>query len=133
MVYPPAVTPKEALSRLSEEVGGSPELQSCVRALRDAVQESDARGSEADRYRELLTRSVQIAGNTSLDPVAGDLLDALMAVVDAPRGFFGVSEQGGGWRIVAGRNLGESGHFEASSGIIQRAMASADPVVEVDA
>jgi len=75
-----------------------------ISKLRRGVQKYSNHADEMDRYRELLARTVTIASNHGLDPVAGNILEALMHVIGATRGFVGLVE-GDGWRFLQARNV----------------------------
>ncbi len=75
-----------------------------IAKMRHATQKFSSHAADMDRYRELLARTVTIASDSGLDPVAGNILDALMHVIGATRGFVGLVE-GDGWRFLHARNV----------------------------
>jgi hypothetical protein len=78
--------------------------RSLITKMRSASQKHLNHIEEMDRYREILARTVTIAANSGLDPVAGHILEALMHVIGATRGFVGLVE-GDGRRFLPARNI----------------------------
>jgi transcriptional regulator with GAF, ATPase, and Fis domain len=91
---------------------------------------------DVGRYRVLLERTLAVTLERGLEPVAEQILDAMLTIVGARRGFLGQVE-GEGWRLLAGRNLEEGAIHDPSSqvstSIIAEALDTAQPVVADDA
>jgi transcriptional regulator with GAF, ATPase, and Fis domain len=92
--------------------------------------------AEAERYKVLLDRTLQVTTAEGLQPVARAALDGVMAVVGARRGFVGITEPGG-WSILVARNLDQAHIREpegkVSTSIIEQALRTGEPVVSHDA
>ncbi len=95
----------------------------------------DAR-DEAARSRLLLDRTLRVTLAEGLGPVADELLDALLAVVGARRGFVGLAE-GEGWVLHTARNLERADLLDpeklVSRTIIDRVLQTGVSVVSDDA
>ena len=60
-----------------------------LRLLRRSARDQTHQHADLERYRELLARTVQITTDHGLEPVASSILDALMKIIGATRGFLG--------------------------------------------
>jgi len=74
--------------------------------IRQEVSRFQLREDELARYQLLLSRTTQIVSHSGLNPVAGNILEALMSVIGATRGFMGLVEADG-WRFIQARNIDE--------------------------
>src|SRR5262245_54605368 len=97
------------LERVLDEVSallggvGSDELRKLVqRARRLAKTPTDETQRQLARYRALYDLGVMLARGGA--PPVPQLLDGMLAIVEAQRGFVGLTSNGT-WRLVAGRNL----------------------------
>ena len=92
--------------------------------------------TEAARLRLLLDRTLRVTAADGAQPVAEEALDAVMAIVEAPRGFVGAVE-GIGWTLLAGRNLERTDlddpAAQVSTSIIELALERRAPIVTHDA
>jgi len=99
-------------------------------------QAQEAASQEAGRYKLLLDRTLRVTAAEGLRPVAEELLDGMMMVVGARRGFVGMAAEGG-WTFLVARNLEQSDIHDpdahVSTSIIDRALRSGEPVVSNDA
>lgn len=85
--------------------------------------------AELTRYRTLMQRTVEVTLARGLEPVAESMLDGVMEVVGARRGFVGLVE-GDDWRVVLAR--GPEGEAVSRS-IVGTALQTGEPVVTHDA
>ena len=92
--------------------------------------------TEAARLRMLLDRTLRVTAADGAQPVAEEALDAVMAIVEAPRGFVGAGE-GRGWTLLAARNLERVDLDDpaalVSTSIIELALERRTPIVTHDA
>jgi len=91
---------------------------------------------ERERYQLVLARTLQVTLARGVTPMAEQILDGMMAIVQANRGFVGLTD-GDDWRFLVARNL-ERGDIEdpaahVSTSIIAQALTSGEPVVANDA
>jgi DNA-binding NtrC family response regulator len=109
--------------------------------LREQV-EQDARQlsqveAQVSRYRELLDRTTRMAVSRGVAPLAEELLDGMIAVVGAARGFVGLVHSDGTWRALAGRAMNKSTILDPASQVshtlIARALREQGPIVTDDA
>ena len=130
------------LDRIEQSVtGGQLErAQSLIRRARRVVdRDGGSTGAAADlaRYQMLLDRSLRVALAKGVEPVAAEILDGMLAVVEARRGFVGLTNPDGSWRFVVARNLEQADisnpEKQVSTGIIGDAMLTGEPVVTADA
>lgn len=128
----------ELIARVrSGDVGDAPLRLARLRAgvARQARELEDAR-VEAHRSRQLLDRAVRVVAEERLGPILHEVLDALIEILGAKRGFVGLSEAEG-WRFLVARNLQRADLSDpdahVSSTIIERALATKDVVVAEDA
>lgn len=95
-----------------------------------------AMSGDVARYRLMLERTVGVTMARGLEPVAEQMLDGIIAVVGAERGFVGLV-QPAGWRFLAARSLRQADiddpAAQVSTQIIREALASGTPVVTHDA
>lgn len=93
--------------------------------------------AERGRLAHLLARTVQLAAARGVLPVAEHVLDGVIDVLDAERGFIGLFGNGGSWRLVAARHLSRQDvadpEGQVSRGMIEACRTTREPVVEVDA
>ena len=117
-----------------------PGLRRRFLGLRKAV---DASAREVDRLREnlrrhqlLLERSLALAGTGGAGLIASEVLDVLIGLAGAQRGFVGLVEPRG-WRLLVSRSMSERDvldpEAQVSTGIIDEALASGAPVLSADA
>ncbi len=81
-----------------------------ISAIRRDLLKSRRHTAELERYQALLKRTAEIVTHSDIDPVAGNILEALMHVIGATRGFMGIVEPDG-WRFLQARNI-EHGDLE---------------------
>ncbi|MEM7245192.1 MAG: sigma 54-interacting transcriptional regulator [Acidobacteriota bacterium] len=134
----------EALDRL-DAGRSSDEDQRRVRAgLRDALAELDALRGTTERQRRTLLRTVAILRAQGLEPVAESVLDIVVSLTGAERGFVAVcpfgettEEPTGDWRFLAARELARKDLDDpdslVSTTIIRRVLRSREAVVTTDA
>jgi DNA-binding NtrC family response regulator len=105
-----------------------------ARGLRRAFDELVA---ERQRLTHLLARTVQLAAARGVLPVAEQVLDGVIDVLDAERGFIGLFDGRRDWHLVAARHLSKQDIDDAegkvSSSLIEECRRTRRPVVEVDA
>ncbi|MCB9796491.1 MAG: sigma 54-interacting transcriptional regulator [Alphaproteobacteria bacterium] len=98
--------------------------------------EGGALEGSVSRYREILARTLEVTHARDLEPLADQVLDGVLSVVGARRGFLGLVE-GEGWRFLAARNLTQSDledpEQHVSTGIIGEALELGQPVLVDDA
>jgi DNA-binding NtrC family response regulator len=75
-----------------------------ISAIRRDLLKSRRHTAELERYQALLKRTAEIVTHSDIDPVAGNILEALMHVIGATRGFMGIVEPDG-WRFLQARNI----------------------------
>ena len=131
-----------AIRRLEEaaRAGDAHKVTLQATLLRSAAAQVQAERSDLrvalDRSRLLMERTVLVTLAEGVQPVAERVLDGMMAVVGAARGFVGLLE-GGGWRFLAARNLAQDDigdpSAEVSRSIIDRCLATGETVVADDA
>ena len=92
---------------------------------------------ENQRLSDLLARTVQLAAARGVLPVAEHVLDGVIDVLDAERGFIGLFDGRRDWHLVAARHMSQSDIEDAegqvSSSLIEECRRTRRPVVEVDA
>jgi len=92
--------------------------------------------AENRRLSDLLGRTVQLAAARGVLPVAEHVLDGVVDVLDAERGFIGLFD-GEDWTLVAARHMTRSDIDDAegkvSTSYIEECRRTREPVVEVDA
>lgn len=93
---------------------------------------------ELARYRMLMARTVEVTLARGLEPVAEPMLDAVMEVVRAKRGFLGLIEGTDAdgaptWRTVVERGAEGDDAAAVSRSIVGEALASGEAVVTHDA
>ncbi|MCB9743512.1 MAG: sigma 54-interacting transcriptional regulator [Alphaproteobacteria bacterium] len=101
------------------------------------VEQAEARlEQELARSRVLMERTLRVTLAEGLRPVAEELLDGMMAIVAAQRGFVGLSE-GAGWQLLTGRGLHKADLVDpaaqVSTSIITRCLQERAPVIAEDA
>ncbi len=93
--------------------------------------------AENQRLSDLLARTVQLAAARGVLPVAEHVLDGVVDVLDAERGFIGLFDDDGAWHLVAARHLTridiEDAEGLLSSTLIEECRRTREAVVEVDA
>ena len=91
---------------------------------------------ELARSRLLMERTVSVTLAEGVQPVAERVLDGMMAVVGAARGFVGLLD-GDGWRFLVARNLAQDDigdpAAQVSASIIDRCLQTRETVVAEDA
>ena len=84
----------------------------------------------------MLERTLAVTLARGLEPLAEQILDGIIAVVGAERGFVGLVE-GEGWRFLAARRLSQADiddpASQVSTHIIREALACGEPLVTHDA
>jgi transcriptional regulator with GAF, ATPase, and Fis domain len=99
-------------------------------------QQSAALTGDVSRYRLMLERTLAVTLARGLEPLAEQILDGIIAVVGAERGFVGLVE-GEGWRFLAARRLSQADiddpASQVSTHIIREALACGEPLVTHDA
>jgi len=107
------------------------------RLRRGLTRHIDALRDENKRLSDLLQRTVQLAAARGVLPVAEQVLDGVIDVLDAERGFIGLFDGRRDWHLVAARHLSRSDIEDAegkvSSSLIEECRRTRRPVVEVDA
>ena len=93
--------------------------------------------AENQRLSSLLARTVELSMAQGVLTVAEQALDGVVGVLDAERGFVGLFEPDGAWRLVAARHMTQS-DIEDPEGQVSRSYITScretrQPVVEVDA
>jgi DNA-binding NtrC family response regulator len=91
---------------------------------------------EIDRLRTLLARTVDVAAARGLEPVGEHILDAMIAILGARRGFIGIATPTG-WRFAVARNMArddiDDPAAEVSASVIEECLETGEPVVLTDA
>lgn len=104
--------------------------------LSESVREGAARDAALSRHRQLLDRTVQVVSARGLEPVAEQILDAILETLGARRGVVGVRE-GERWRSLAARAITredlEDPESSVSHGIIRAVLETGQPLVTGDA
>ena len=107
------------------------------RVARGLRRQIDALRAERERLTHLLSRTVQLAAARGVLPVAEHVLDGVIDVLDAERGFIGLFDGRRDWHLVAARHLSKQDIDDAegkvSSSLIEECRRTRRPVVEVDA
>ena len=118
----------------------SPYGQRAEQVLRLAYRAAVAQNqTEADleRYREIVQRSLDLLSARGLEDVATQVLDAVMALVRARRGFIGLIREAPGWKILVARDLSmadiEDPESFVSTTVINNALEVKAPIVADDA
>jgi DNA-binding NtrC family response regulator len=90
---------------------------------------------EADisRYQKILERTLQVTLAEGLAPVASQVLDGMVNIVQAGRGFLGLVQPGDQWRILAARDAAGADlsepEGELSTTIVRQCLVEGAPVV----
>lgn len=104
-----------------------------VAGLRGRLTSAEAEGA---RYREMLARTVAITRAGGVNPVAAEVLEGMMRVSGAARGFIGLVEPGG-WRLLVERAQGARHVADpgvvVSTGIVSRVLRGGEAFVAGDA
>ena len=112
-----------------------------TRLQRLAAQDAQERGqleSSLARFREVLERALDVTTARGLEPVAQRVIDGMVQVVGAKRGFIGLTDaRGRSWRFLVARNMAhediDDPEQQVSTTIITDALANRMPVVVDDA
>lgn len=116
-------------------------VQSLVQRARRTLERGGGAGGKAAadlaRYQMLLDRSLRVALAKGVDSVAAEILDGMLAIVEARRGFVGLTDPDGSWRFVVARHLEQDDisnpEKQVSTGIIAEAIETGESVVTADA
>jgi DNA-binding NtrC family response regulator len=99
--------------------------------------EGERMRAQVERHQILLDRTLGVVTAQGAVLVASEVLDVMIAVTGAQRGFVGLVQPQGGWRLLEARAMTEEDidapTSEVSTGVIARALESGAPVVAEDA
>lgn len=106
------------------------------KAIDEQGQELERLRRGVKRYQNLLEHSLALAGAGGAGLIASEVLDVLIGLAGAQRGFVGLVEPKG-WRLLVARSMTEEDlgapEAQVSTGIIEEALASRAPVLSADA
>lgn len=131
----------QALTKVLRTASPSPEVESRLAELRRAATDQLAHETEltaqVERYQTILARALDVAATTSLGSVAGRVLDGMIEVTDARRGFVGLVDDHHRWSILVARTR-DRGDItdptaQLSRTIVTEMLAKGDAVVTFDA
>ncbi|MEL6345548.1 MAG: sigma 54-interacting transcriptional regulator, partial [Myxococcota bacterium] len=92
---------------------------------------------DVDRYQLLMERTLKVTLADGLEPIAEQILDGMLAIVDAQRGFVGLIGDDNRWTFLAARSVAQSDiddpSAQISRSIIAQAIGSREPVITHDA
>ncbi len=93
--------------------------------------------ADVDRYRDILARTLEVTVTQGLEPVATQVLDGVIAIVQAHRGVLGWVLPDGSWRVQVARGAGGVELLDAntlvSTSIVADCLQTGTPVVTQDA
>lgn len=93
--------------------------------------------ADVSRYQKILERTLQVTLAEGLAPVASQVLDGMVNIVQAGRGFLGLVQPGGDWRILAARDAAgadlDQPEGALSTTIVRQCLDEGAPVVTHDA
>jgi DNA-binding NtrC family response regulator len=125
----------EALRR-GDVTGATEAVHRARRAERLLRGQSAALGVDADRYRAMLDRTLRVTVAQGVELVGGEVLDAMLSIIEARRGFLGLLGDAG-WSIVVGRHLTQKDvddpEKHVSTQVIEQTLRTREPVVTFDA
>ena len=131
----------QALTKTLRTELTSPEVEARLAELRKATTEQQAHETELKaqvaRYQTILARALDVAATTSLGSVAGRVLDGMIEVTDARRGFVGLVGDQHHWSILVARTRDRGDITDPSAQlsrtIVTEMLAKGDAVVTFDA
>ena len=129
---------RQLFARLEAAVGGG-DGQEALAELRRLVDRQARQAISAGRYRELYERSLQLVSVRGLEPVGDEILDGMMGLVGARRGFVGVvgGDGDGDWTFLVARRMDRADiddpTAQVSHNIIRRALELGEPLILPDA
>lgn len=110
------------------------------RLRRAAVHESERLAEleqRVSRYQIVLSRALEIAAASGLGEVAGRVIDGMMEVAGAKRGFLGLCDSTGGWSVLAARSRTHDDlpdpATQLSAAIVTEALRLGEAIVTEDA
>lgn len=93
--------------------------------------------ADVDRYRDILARTLDVTVTRGLEPVANQVLDGVVAIVQAHRGVLGLVEPDGSWRVLSARAAGgtelDDPGTHLSTSIVADCLETGAPLVTQDA
>ena len=124
-----------------EVIALDPTLRRRFLALRKEVNASErAAGrlrANLERHQRLLDHSLRLASVSGAGLIASEVLDFLIGLAGAQRGFVGLVGDGGAWRLLVARSMTAedltSPESQVSSSMIERALATRRAVLTDDA
>lgn len=126
----------DALARGSADPSLGREL---ARARQLAARETHQRAeleAQVARYQTVLARALELTSTTGLGPVAGKLIDGMLEVAGANRGFIGLA-QGESWDLLVARNMTRDdvpdAKSQVSTSIISEVLRTGQPMISEDA
>ncbi|MCB9791703.1 MAG: sigma 54-interacting transcriptional regulator [Alphaproteobacteria bacterium] len=133
---------QSTLAQLQAEVLEiEPELKPSFLRLSQGLQQLSLAKAQAEqraaRLQTLLERSMTLVGAEGAGLVADEVLDVMVALTGAQRGFVGLVDGRGDWRFLAAREMAEADIHDpdgqVSTGIIAAALAGEEAVLVDDA
>jgi DNA-binding NtrC family response regulator len=129
----------EALER--EVLALEPSFRRRFLALRQELDQQSrltARTSaNLERHQKLLDHSIRLAALNGAGLIASEVLDILIGLAGAERGFVGLVQPDGGWRLLVARSMSArdltNPEAQVSASIAEQALASRMPVLIADA
>jgi len=97
----------------------------------------DTLEADVDRYRDILARTLEVTVAQGLSPVSSQVLDGVISIVQARRGFLGLVSADGTWSVLAARHAGGEAIADPtahlSTSIVADCLAGGQAVVTQDA
>ena len=93
--------------------------------------------ADVDRYRDILARTLEVTVTQGLEPVATQVLDGVVGIVQAHRGFLGLVGPDGSWKVLVARSADGADlpdpDAHLSTSIVEDCIAGGGEVVVQDA
>lgn len=131
----------DAIKDLSSSAVQVPALSSQISQIRRMVsREVEAKAdleAQVSRYQTVLSRALDVAATNGLGPIAEKVIDGMLEVAGANRGFVGLADPMGGWEVLVARNMAKDDipdpKSQISTSIIGKVLRTGEPIVTEDA
>lgn len=107
----------DVLARALQAQGGAHDAQLAKvrRLVARRISEHDALARQVGRYQTVLARALEVAATSGIGPVAGKVIDGMLDVTGAQRGFLGLVTGPGRWDVLVARNMSRADIPDARS------------------
>ncbi|HMV67344.1 MAG TPA: sigma 54-interacting transcriptional regulator [Myxococcota bacterium] len=127
----------ERLEALGRSDHPPPDITALIRLARRESETRADMSALVKRYQRVLERVLDLTSASGLEPVAAKVIDGMLEVAGARRGFVGLTLPEGGWRVLVARNMARGDipdpNGVVSSSIIGEVLRTGDEVIANDA